>query len=151
MLQRKALNTFFAQARKVGWLVYLISQNGSQLDKQVGALHERHIHLKNARKLASWWNPLRWLRIDLFVAVTVWGGDRQGTRLGTEVFTLNKRTAALYDTMDMHEPDIAASDVIVLSPAKLEFASSGQRAESSQAAAADADDQEQSEHEEQAA
>jgi Zonular occludens toxin (Zot) len=96
--RRLSITRFFAQHRKLGWKVILIAQQAGLLDNQVRGLYEYHVHLRNLRRLKSWWNPLRFLPVNVFTAITTWH-DSAATRCGAEVFLLDKKVAALYDTM----------------------------------------------------
>jgi len=94
---RLAIVRFFALHRKLGWDIYLVTQDEKRLDTQVRGNFEFHTVLKNLRKARVFFGlvPL-WPR-DLFVAITFWHGsknDRQGTRM----YGINK-LANLYDTM----------------------------------------------------
>lgn len=96
---RLAIVRFFALHRKLGWHIYLVTQDEKRLDNQVRGNFEYHTRLKNLRKVKVPYTlgliPL-WFK-DLFVAITVWHGSG-GVRVGTEMYGINK-LADQYDTM----------------------------------------------------
>ncbi|MGC2652117.1 MAG: zonular occludens toxin domain-containing protein [Mycobacterium sp.] len=120
--RRLAITRFFAQHRKRGWKVVLIAQQAGLLDNQVRDLYEYHTQLRNLRRLKSWWNPLRLLPFNVFIALTFWH-DRSKTRCGSEVFLLNKRVAGLYDTMATSGGLDDDDDAIMLGTVQDRFAS----------------------------
>jgi hypothetical protein len=86
----------FSQHRKLGWHVDLITQDEQNLDRQVRALFEYHVHLKNLRRFRLF-GLLPVVPFNVFVAVTTWH-DRDKSRLGVETFLLNRKLASCYDT-----------------------------------------------------
>jgi hypothetical protein len=87
---------FFSQHRKLGWDVYLITQDEANLDRQVRSLFEYHVHLKNLRRYKLF-GLFPIVPVPLFVAVTTWH-DNEKSRLGVESFLLNRKLAGCYDT-----------------------------------------------------
>jgi hypothetical protein len=88
---------FFSQHRKLGWRIYLITQDAAQLDNQVRRNFEYHTHLKNLRRLKVPLLGLPLAPFNVFVAVTVWH-DSRGSVVGRDVFRLNRRLARWYST-----------------------------------------------------
>jgi hypothetical protein len=94
--KRLTIVRFFAEHRKLGWRVYLVTQDAGRLDNQVRGNFEYHTHLKNLRKWKAFgFIPVFWF--NCFVAVTTWHATK-GERLGVQVYLLSK-LANLYDTM----------------------------------------------------
>lgn len=114
VLRRRRINSWFAHHRKFGWKIVLIAQDASMIDNAVRVVNETHVYVKNVRKLAAFWNPLRYLPFNFFVAISIWGGDKTGTRVKTEMYKLNKRIANIYDTMATHTMAEDDQDVIML-------------------------------------
>lgn len=83
---------FFTQHRKLGYEIYLITQQDRQLDRQIRNLAEYHvIHRKvNNFKIGQY------LPFSTFVAVTYWYGLNE--KLGSEFFTYKKKYGSLYDS-----------------------------------------------------
>jgi hypothetical protein len=105
---------FFSQHRKLGWTVYLVTQDEGNLDNQVRRNFEYHVHLKNLAKLPIPGIGLRWCPVNVFVAVTTWH-DNEKTRLGSSFYLLRKSIAGLYDTMaTSHGLEWDAADAIWL-------------------------------------
>lgn len=88
---------FFSQHRKLGWTVYLVTQDEGNLDTQVRRNFEYHVHLKNLRRYRLL-GVIPIVPVNVFVAVTTWH-DNAKSRVGTQTFTLNKRIASCYDTI----------------------------------------------------
>jgi hypothetical protein len=99
----------FSQHRKLGWHIDLITQDEQNLDRQVRSLFEYHVHLKNLRRFRLL-GIVPIVPFNLFVAVTTWH-DNDKSRLGVDMFTLNRKLARCYDTtatshgLDLDDPD----------------------------------------------
>lgn len=103
----------FSQHRKLGWHVDLITQDDANLDRQVRALFEYHVHLKNLRRFKLF-GLFPVVPFNFFVAVTTWH-DNDKSRLGVETFLLNRKLAGCYDTTaTSHGLDLDAPDAIYL-------------------------------------
>jgi hypothetical protein len=94
--RRKAINDWFSTHRHFGFEIDLITQDESNLDKQVRGLFETHTHLKNLRRFKLF-GLIPIVPFNLFVAVTHWH-DSDKTRLGVKSYLLNKKLANCYDT-----------------------------------------------------
>lgn len=92
---------FFAQHRKLGFEVLLISQMDKQLDKQIlGQIEEEHKH--RAVKNYKWFGKLLDLIMGgLFVDVTYWYPCR--LKIGSSFVMFNARKAKIYDTFKIFE------------------------------------------------
>lgn len=93
---RLALVKFFAEHRKLGWRIYLVTQQDTRIDAQVRSNAEFHIHLKNLRKYRAL-GVIPVFPFNLFVAITTWHGTGND-RAGVSAYRLT-RLANLYDTM----------------------------------------------------
>lgn len=93
---RKRTNRFFRQHRKLGWDVYLISQEAEMIDKQVRTLAEYEVRLRNLRHVKLLGVPV--LPFNLFVALWAWHGVRSQRPAKKEFFRVKRRTAGMYDT-----------------------------------------------------
>jgi len=92
---------FFQQHRKLGYDVILISQSDRLIDRQIRAFIEteyKHRAIKNY-KTFGWLISL--ICGGLFVAVEYWYGAH--LRCGSEMFLLNKKKAAIYDSFKIFE------------------------------------------------
>jgi Zonular occludens toxin (Zot) len=87
---------FFSHHRKLGWHVYLVTQDEKRLDNQVRNNFEYHVHLKNMRRYKAL-GLIPIVPCHLFVAITTWHATK-GDRVGIKAYRLNK-LADLYDTM----------------------------------------------------
>lgn len=67
---REAIVKWFTRHRKLGWDVYLISQDAEMIDKQVRGLAEYVVALRNLRKAKVHGIPVS--PVNLFVAVWRW-------------------------------------------------------------------------------
>lgn len=109
---RMEIVRFFTQHRKLGWDVYLITQDELNIDRQVRSLFEYLIRLRNLRNVKLF--GLRVVPINLFLAVWEWN-SASSVVVKRETYTLNKRTASLYDTMALsHGLDDAPDDALWL-------------------------------------
>lgn len=89
---------WFTLHRKLGFDVYLITQDPKNLDKQIRDLPEYEIRLKNLKRLRILGLPI--IPFNLFLAVWSWSGYR-GTMpkpVKREIYRLSWR-AKLYDSM----------------------------------------------------
>lgn len=94
--KRLAVVKFFAEHRKLGWRVYLVTQDESRIDNQVRGNAEFAIKLKNLKKYrALGFIPL--IPFNLFVAITTWHGTGR-ERVGVSMYMLGKLKDC-YDTM----------------------------------------------------
>lgn len=108
---RKAIVRWFSQHRKLGFDVYLITQDAEMIDKQVRALFEVHIQLRNLGKAKVM--GIRVFPFNLFLAVHVWAHG-QKVILKREAFRLTW-PKHLYDTMaTSHGLDHSEEDAIWL-------------------------------------
>lgn len=90
---------FFTLHRKLGWDVYLITQDAANLDKQVRHLFEYHIKLKNLKRFRLLGVPI--FPFNWFFAVWFWHGVKTpGVQKAVkrESYRLNWR-AKLYNSM----------------------------------------------------
>jgi hypothetical protein len=94
--KRQNVNRLFSQHRKLGWHMYLIAQDESDIDKQVRNKFEYHTHLKNMKRWRPYGIPL--FPFNYFIEITTWHDARQ-TRLGVRTYFLDKKVANLFDTM----------------------------------------------------
>lgn len=97
---------WFSMHRKLGFDVYLITQDANNIDRQVRALFEYHVHLRNLRMMKVAGVPVS--PINLFLAIWKWHAAK-GAVVKREAYRLNW-TKKLYDTMGMygengHTPD----------------------------------------------
>ncbi|HEX6472864.1 MAG TPA: zonular occludens toxin domain-containing protein [Streptosporangiaceae bacterium] len=111
--RRLAVVRFFSQHRKLGWEVFLITQDEANVDRQVRSLFEYLIRLRNLRnfKVAG----VRLIPFNLFLAIWGWN-DPSHSVAKRQVRRLSRRIAGLYDTMALsHGLDVDdESDVIWL-------------------------------------
>lgn len=94
--RRRQVNRFARQHRKKGWDFYLIAQEAEQLDARVVGLAEYRVKLVNLKRIRVW--GLRLVPVNLFRTSWEWQKSRARTVIRRECFTLNRRTAGLYDT-----------------------------------------------------
>lgn len=92
---RKQLVKFFTQHRKLGWDVYLITQDAEMLDKQVRTLYEVHVHLRNMRNAKVM--GVRLFPFNFFLAIHTWHSSKN-VILDREFYKLS-RARHLYDSM----------------------------------------------------
>jgi len=105
---------FFSQHRKLGWDVYLITQDALNIDRQVRSLFEYHVKLKNLRKFRVAGLPVA--PCNLFLAIWFWN-DSAKTIVKRELYPLNRSVANLYDSWALshgQEDDDLVGDVLVL-------------------------------------
>jgi adenosyl cobinamide kinase/adenosyl cobinamide phosphate guanylyltransferase len=106
---RASINAWFAEHRKRGWDVYLITQHIDSIDKQVRDRVEYHVHLRNMRNLRL--AGIRVIPFALFLAIHEWkAGPRSKTHISKrEVFPLDGRRR-LYDSFALVHDDYDAGD-----------------------------------------
>jgi Zonular occludens toxin (Zot) len=88
---------FFSQHRKLGWDVFLITQDMNNIDRQVRSLSEYHVQLRNLKRMKYLGVPLA--PMDLFLAVWTWHTAGKAV-VKREVYGLNG-TRKLYDTRQL--------------------------------------------------
>jgi adenosyl cobinamide kinase/adenosyl cobinamide phosphate guanylyltransferase len=107
---RLAIVRFFSQHRKLGWKVYLVTQDAAQLDAQVRRNFEYHVHLKNIKNFRLPVLGIPLVPVNMFTAITTWH-DAEQSKIGVKAYRLNRRIANLYDTtatshgLDYDHPD----------------------------------------------
>lgn len=94
---RTEIVRFFTQHRKLGWDILLVSQFIDAIDKQVKALAEYHIQLRNLKRAKVWGIPV--MPINMFLAVWTWNGIMSKNIAKRQAYPLKKKYARLYDTM----------------------------------------------------
>jgi hypothetical protein len=87
---------FFSQHRKLGWDIFLISQDEKNIDRQVRSLFEYHIKLKNLRRMKVAGIPIS--PFNIFLAVWMWH-DGAKSIVKRQARRLVRWKARLYDTM----------------------------------------------------
>ena len=95
---RLAIVNWFSQHRKLGFDVYLITQDANNIDRQVRSLFEYHVQLRNLRKMKVAGVPVS--PFNLFLAIWKWHAAK-GAVVKRECYRLNG-TKNLYDTMGMY-------------------------------------------------
>jgi hypothetical protein len=93
---RDVIVRFFTQHRKLGWDVYLISQDENNLDRQVRTLYEYLVKLRNLRRYKVLGIPI--VPFNFFLAIWTWN-DRSGSIVKRQGRRLRRKIARLYDTM----------------------------------------------------
>jgi zona occludens toxin len=91
---RLRLLRFFSSHRHFGWDVYLLTQDLHNIDRQVRALFEYHITLRNLRKMKVAGIPVS--PVNLFLAIWQWHSGAKSI-VKREAYRLNY-AAKLYDT-----------------------------------------------------
>ncbi len=98
--ERKNWLTFFRHSRKFGYDIILITQNLSDLDKQIrGMIDYQVVH----KKLSSFkiFKFLAFLKINVFLKIFIWDPNRNRLKDHTEFFVYRKYYSTLYDTFDL--------------------------------------------------
>jgi hypothetical protein len=97
---REEIAAWFAEHRKRGWDVYLITQHIDSIDKQVRDRVEWHIRLRNLNNIKVM--GVKIVPIKMFLAIHVWAaGPRTNAHIGKrEVFFLDGRRK-LYDSFEL--------------------------------------------------
>lgn len=93
---REPVVKFASHHRKLGWEVYIITQDEKRIDNQVRGNFEYHVHLKNLKKFKLW-GILPIFPVNVFVAVTTWHTSALD-KVGITSYMINKM-ADYYDTM----------------------------------------------------
>jgi len=110
--RRLEIVRFFTQARKLGWHVFLITQNENSIDRQVRILFEYLIRLRNMKRLKLAGIPV--LPMNLFLAIHQWNGAGNAIT-GRDWYRLTWQKN-LYDTHEIHHglDDVDAAPGVVL-------------------------------------
>lgn len=97
---------FFTQHRKLGYDIYLVTQQDRLLDRQIRNLAEYEIkHRKvNNFKIGQL------LPFSFFVAITFWYGVNE--KLGSEFFTYNKKLGDLYNSYKLFDGALNNVDLL---------------------------------------
>lgn len=106
---RNAWVTFFAQHRKLGYNVILISQSDRMLDRQIRSLIEtevRHRKLNNYG-LGGMFLSLFSFGRTWFIAIDYWYGGNK-LKLGQTVFPFRKRYSEVYDSYKLFSDMVTA-------------------------------------------
>lgn len=103
---------WFSQHRKLGFDVYLITQDANNIDRQVRALFEYHVHLRNLKKMKVAGVPVS--PMNLFLAIWKWHAAK-GAVVKREAYRLNW-TKGLYDTMGMYGENARTPDDVLWLP-----------------------------------
>ncbi len=101
---RKQAIAWFTQHRKLGWDVYLISQYAESVDRQVRALAEYEITLRNLKRARFFGVPVS--PVNLFLALWFWNGHHRLLHK-REMYRLDRKLASLYETLAVHDAEIA--------------------------------------------
>lgn len=109
---RLEIVNWFSQHRKLGFDVYLITQDANNIDRQVRALFEYHVHLRNLKKMKVAGVPVS--PINVFLAIWKWHAAK-GTVVKREAYRLNW-TKGLYDTMGMYGENARTPDDVLWLP-----------------------------------
>jgi zona occludens toxin (predicted ATPase) len=106
---RSKMVAYFSGHRHYGVNVYLITQDERNIDNQVRWLYEYVTRLKNVKRgFKVLGVPL--LPINIFVAVKFWN-DKVRTKVGVNVFGLDKSVARLYSTHHLGAVDMPADAI----------------------------------------
>lgn len=90
---------FFAQHRKLGYDVILITQQDRSLDRQIrGVIEYNYIHRKLTNFGFKGW-IIRFITHKQFVCIHIWYPIKE--RLDCEYFRINKKIANSYDTFSL--------------------------------------------------
>lgn len=90
---------FFAQHRKLGYDVILITQQDRSLDRQIrGVIEYNYIHRKLTNFGLKGW-IIRFITHKQFVCIHIWYPIKE--RLDCEYFRINKKIANSYDTFSL--------------------------------------------------
>lgn len=106
---RNAWVTFFAQHRKLGFNVILISQSDRMLDRQIRSLIETEVR---HRKLNNYGFGGMFLTLfsfgrTWFIAIDYWYGGNK-LKLGQTVFPFRRRYSAVYDSYKLFSDMVTA-------------------------------------------
>lgn len=111
---RLAIVKFFALHRKLGWRIYLITQDEKRLDNQVRGNFEFHVRLKNMRRWKLW-GIIKVFFFDYFVALTYWHA-LGSERVAISSYFLERKVADLYDTMARPEMELGEEEGVIHMP-----------------------------------
>lgn len=106
---RNAWVTFFAQHRKLGFNVILITQSDRMLDRQIRSLVEEEIRHRKLNNYGFGGGMLSLLTLGRtwFIAIQYWyGGNR--LKLGQTVFPYRKRYSEVYDSYKLFSDMVTA-------------------------------------------
>lgn len=106
---RNAWVTFFAQHRKLGFNVILITQSDRMLDRQIRSLVEEEIKHRKLNNYGFGGGMLSLLTLGRtwFIAIQYWyGGNR--LKLGQTVFPYRKRYSEVYDSYKLFSDMVTA-------------------------------------------
>lgn len=95
--QRLSIIDFFTQARKLGWVVYLITQNEKNIDSQVRNLFEYHTTVLNMKRFR--FAGIR-VPVNFFLAITRWHAAQKSV-IKRETYVLGG-LRKLYNTHGLH-------------------------------------------------
>lgn len=104
---RAAWVRFFAQHRKFGWDVILITQFDRAIDRQIRALVEFLVMHRRFDNMGAYGALFRLLRIPVFVTITYWYQLRHKCK--TKFSFLDKKVASVYNSWNAE----AAADNII--------------------------------------
>lgn len=85
---------WFSMHRKLGFDVYLLTQDAQNIDRQVRSLFEYHVHLRNLRRMKVAGVPVS--PVNIFLAIWKWHAAKSAV-VKREAYRLNW-TKGLYDT-----------------------------------------------------
>jgi hypothetical protein len=94
--RRLRIIRFFSQHRKLGWTIYLITQDAQNVDRQVRGLMEYHCFLRNLKNLKVMGLPL--IPMHFFTAIWCWN-DVSKAVVKRDFYRLDRKVAGLYDTL----------------------------------------------------
>lgn len=106
---RNAWVTFFAQHRKLGFNVILITQSDRMIDRQIRSLVEEEIKHRKLNNYGFGGGMLSLLTLGRtwFIAIQYWyGGNR--LKLGQTVFPYRKRYSEVYDSYKLFSDMVTA-------------------------------------------
>jgi adenosyl cobinamide kinase/adenosyl cobinamide phosphate guanylyltransferase len=109
---RLEIVNWFSMHRKLGFDVYLITQDANNIDRQVRALFEYHVQLRNLKKMKVAGIPVS--PINFFLAIWKWHAAK-GAVVKREAYRLNW-TKGLYDTMGMYGENAHTPDDVIRLP-----------------------------------
>lgn len=125
---REAIVKFFTRHRKLGWDIYLITQDADMLDKQVRCLFEYHVHLRNLRK-ARLLGVIPFVPFNLFLGIWTWFATGSRQVVNRECYVLGWQRK-LYDTHQLAFGADVEDDVIWLPrPLPAQGVGGGERSE----------------------
>lgn len=104
-------NEFFANARKLGWRVIIITHSIESLDAQVRSRVEYETFFRNLKKVKAPFLPIPLSPVPLFFTITRYSGlgPGRGTKAGQDLYWLDKLAANLYDTTETFHLDNVVS------------------------------------------